>query len=74
MDQHRGYRGIHPARQAANHPLIGLHQLADPGDLSFDEVTRRPIGNAAADLEEEVTEDLSASRSVCDFRVELHAI
>ena len=33
MDQHRGHRGIHAARQAADHPPLA-HLRADAGDLA----------------------------------------
>ena len=51
--------------------LIGTHQLADPGDLRLHEVPRRPVGSAAADLEQEVVEDLTAARGVSHLGMEL---
>ena len=50
---------------------VGAHQLADARDLALDEVPRRPVGRAAADLEEEVVEDLTAAWRVRHLGVEL---
>ncbi len=73
VDQHRGHRAVHAARQPADDPLVRAHQVADAGHFALDEVPGSPIGNAAADLEEKVVEDLTATRRVRHFGVELHA-
>ena len=73
VHQHRRHRGVHAAREAADHPLLGPDHLPDAGDLGLDEVSRRPVGRATADLEEEVVEDLAAPRRVGDLGMELHA-
>ena len=73
VHQHRRHRGVHPTGESADHPLVGADHLADAGDLGLDEVSRRPVGRAAADLEEEVVEDLAAPGRVGDFGMELHA-
>ena len=73
VDQRRRDRRVHAAGESADDALVGADQLADPGDLGLDEVARRPVGRAAADLEEEVGEDLAAARRVRHLGMELHA-
>ena len=66
-------RGVDAAREPADHPLIGPDQLADPGDLGLHEMPGRPVRGDAADLEQEVVEDLAAPRRVRHLGMELHA-
>src|SRR3989454_6555680 len=51
LDQGGRYGRIHAAREAADRPLFGTDELSNPPHLLLDEVTRRPIGRAAGDLE-----------------------
>ena len=53
---------------------LGPDHAPDPGDLGIDEVARGPVRHRAADLEQEVAEDLTAAGSVGHFGVELHAV
>ena len=52
---------------------VGPDQLANPRDLALDEMTGRPVGRAAADLKQEVVEDLPPARRVRDLGMELDA-
>ena len=73
VHQHGRDRGVHPARQSADDPRGRADQLPDPRDLALDEVARRPVRRAAADLEQEVVDDLPAPRRVRHLRMELDA-
>src|SRR5206468_7648172 len=66
-------RRIHAAREAANRPPGSTDELSDPPYLLLDEMTRRPIGRATGDLEQEVVQHLPAPRRVGHLGVKQHA-
>ena len=71
VHQHCRDRGIYPARQPADHvPLPDL--FADPGDCGLNEVLWSPVPLRAADIEDEITEQLSAEGRVMHFGVKLY--
>ena len=57
-------RRVHPARQAADSTARRADQVPDPPDLVIDEMPGRPVGDATADVEQEVVQDLAAARRV----------
>ena len=73
VHEERRDRGVHPAREAADHPL-GAHLRADPLDLLLDHGGRRPRRGGARDVVEEGLEHVLALRGVDDLRVELHGV
>ena len=73
VHQDRGYRGVHPAGETADHPALRPYGLPDASDLALDEVARRPVRRATTDFEEEVVEDLAPTRGMGHLGVELHA-
>ena len=73
VHERRGDRRIHAARQPADHLRVA-DERADLRDLLLDERARRPARRRAADLEQEVREQLAAARRVRDLGMELHAV
>ena len=70
--QRRRYARVHAAREPADRPLRRTDGLADLLHRVLDEVRRRPIARAAADVEQKVVEDLATPRRMGDFGVEQH--
>lgn len=73
VDQHRGDRAVDAARQAAQHALAA-DLFADLGDLGGAELGHRPVARAAADVADEIRDQLGAIGGVDDLGVELRAI
>ena len=73
VDQHRGHRGIHAARKAADDPA-GADLGTDAGDLSVAEAGHGPIALAAGNAADEVAQQLRAVRGVHHLRVEHQAV
>src|SRR5690606_32305010 len=73
MNQCRGDRAVHAARQPADDAGVGPDYLAYPCDLALDEVAGGPVGLAAAHSEDEVAQQLAAPRRVRHLGMELHA-
>ncbi len=72
VHQHCCDRRIDPAGETANHvPLADF--FADCRDGSFDEVSGSPVTLCAADVEDEVPDELRAERGVVDFGMKLHS-
>src|SRR5213075_734355 len=81
MDQCRRDRGIDATGEGADHETIGagrssvrIDTVADLRHGLLDEALRRPGRRRAGDSEDEVPEDVAATRRVDDLRVELDAI
>ena len=73
-DQRRRDGGIHAAGEAEHHAAVRADLLANGGDGVVDEGAHRPVARAAADVVQEVGDDLLALFAVRDFRVELHRV
>src|SRR6266516_1463447 len=71
--QGRRDRRVHTSRQAADRPSVRPDERPNAADLLVDEVPRRPIGRAAANVEQKVVQDLAAARGVRDLGVKQHA-
>ena len=72
VDQRGGHAGINPAAQPQNDVFV-TDLPADVLNCLIDVVAHRPVPAAAADLVNEIGNDLHALRRVHDLRVELHA-
>ena len=72
LDQRRSDRGVDPARQPADDPLVA-DLLADELDLLLDDVGARPRLGAAGDVDQEVLEHRLPVLAVHDLRVPLDA-
>ena len=73
VDQHRRDRAVDAARQAADH--LALADLrADVGDLGLAIGGHRPVAGAAADVADEIGDQLAAVGRVHDLGVELSAV
>jgi hypothetical protein len=59
VDQDRGDRAVDPARKPADHAAIA-DLFADFGDLGLAEFGHRPVAGKAADLVDEVGDQLRA--------------
>ena len=70
VDEHRRRRGIDPAGEPADGPRLS-DLVPYPLDRVGNDVDRRPLGPAAAGLEEEVLEDLHPVLRVPDLGMEL---
>src|SRR5664280_276889 len=73
MHQFGCNRGIHAARQTANHAAL-TDRLANAGDGLFDETLRSPVRREPADFEREVAQDFGALRRVMHFGMKLHRV
>ena len=73
MHQRRRHRRIDAAAEGADDAAVA-HLGADVGDGLLDEVGRRPVAAAAADLPHEVADQAVAVGRVHDFGVELDAV
>ena len=62
VDQHRRHRAVDAARQAADHPALA-DLRADLGDLGVAELGHRPVAGQAADVADEIGEQLAAVRA-----------
>ena len=71
VDQHSGDGRIDAAGEAADDVAVADF-LADGFDGGLDEVGRGPVAGGAADVEDEVLEELRPERRVVDFGVKLH--
>ena len=69
VDQHRGHRRIHPARQAADHPPLP-HLRADASDLGGAEARHRPGARQTQHAMGEVAQQRGAMRRVHHLRME----
>ena len=67
IEQRRHDRRIDPARQAADHPVVA-HPLADAVDGLLGKIAQPPGAVAAADLGQEVGQDLLALRACASPR------
>ncbi len=72
VQQHRRHRRVHPARQPADHPLVA-HLPADVLAGAVREVAHAPVPLGAADLVQEVPDQVDPVGRVRDLGVELHA-
>ena len=66
-------RRIDAARESADHAALA-DGLADAGNGFVDEALRRPVWLQPANVEDEVAQDLRASRRVMDFGMKLHRV
>ena len=73
-NQRRRDGGIHAAGEAEHHAAVRADLLANGGDGVVDEGAHRPVARAAADVVQEVGDDLLALFAVGDFRMELHRV
>ena len=73
MQQSRNDRGINAAAKAKHHFIIA-DLSADTFTGVLDEGAHRPIHRAAADVIDEVLQNLAAARRVCYLRVKLQAV
>ena len=73
VDQHRRDRGIDAARQAADHPALA-DLVADLGDLGRAELGHRPVAGEAADVADEIGDQLAAVGGVDHLGMELDAV
>ena len=73
VDQHRRDGAVDAARKAADHPALA-DLLADVGDLGVAEARHRPVAGAAADVPDEIGEQLAAVGRVHHLRVEHQAV
>ena len=71
MNEHGGDGGVDTAGEAAD-DVSGTDLLADRSYGGLDEVGGSPVAACAADIEDEVFDELRAERCVVDFGVELH--
>jgi osmoprotectant transport system substrate-binding protein len=74
VQQGGGDAGIHPAGEAADDPLIAPNPLSDRLHSLSDEVPHFPGSLAAADVVEEVAQNLPAAGGMRDLGVELDAV
>jgi hypothetical protein len=74
VHQHGRHRRIHSTGEPADHALIPRHELPDPPDFGLDEMPRRPVRRAPADLEQEVVEQLATPGRVRHLGMELHSV
>ena len=72
LDEDRSDRGVDSAREAADGVSGETDLLSDARDGGFDEVSGGPVLGGAADVDDEITEELSTLAGVGDFGVELH--
>ena len=68
-----GYRRVHPAGKPAHHLLVA-HLAADALHGLLDDGSRRPGRGNAADLVQEILQDVLAVDGVAHLRMELHAV
>ena len=73
VHQHRRHRGVHPARQGADHLPLRSHLLPDALGRLLHEGRGVPVPGAAARVEE-VPEDRGPLLAVHDLGVEQHAV
>ena len=73
VDQHRRDRAVDAAGKAADHPAVA-DLLADLGDLGGAELGHRPVAGEAADVADEIGEQLAAVGRVDDLGVEHQAV
>ena len=73
VDQHRGDRGIHAARQSADHAPVA-HLMADARDGLVAERLHAPFRRDAGDVLHEVAQERCAARGMNDFGMKHHAV
>ena len=73
MHQFGRDRGIDTTRKSADH-AARADGLANVGDGFVDEALRRPVRLQAANLEDEIAQDLGAMRGVMYFGMKLHCV
>ncbi len=67
-----GHGGIHTTGETADRLALPAEEGPDAPDLMLDEMAGRPIRRAAADIEQEVVEDLPTARRMRHLGVEQH--
>src|SRR6478672_3791740 len=73
VDEHRRDRAVDPARKAADHATVS-DLRADVRDFGVLEARHRPVAGAAANVPDEIGEQLSAVRRVHHLGVEHEAV
>ena len=73
VDQHRRHRGIHPARQAADHLAVS-HLRADRLDRTGAVRGHRPASRTAADPQRKTRQQRAAILGMDHLGMELHAV
>src|SRR5207247_9930732 len=68
-----GGRRVPAPRQGADRPSLRADERTNAANFLVDEVSGRPIGRAAADIEQKVVQDLAAARGVRNLGVKQHA-
>ena len=71
VDQHCGDRRIHAAGETAD-DVSRAHFFTNSGDGGFNEVGGRPVACRAADVEDEVLDELRPKRCVVHLGMKLH--